>query len=258
MVTTATILIILGVILFGGLIKGFTGFGYAIASTAILALLFDPALAVVVVILPTLAANLSLVGELNRADISSCIARFWPFVLSATLGTVLGMFLLDVIPQQPLRGALGLFTLGYVVVRQPWFELPGGGRFTTWCFKTSTIAKVGWGFISGFIFGVANIGVQIVAYLDHLSLSRSTFVGVLAMILVGISSIRVGLAWILGLYGAESILLISVLAVMPGLLGVLIGRRVRHRVESSTQVLVVLLVLLAIGLRLTLSGAFGV
>lgn len=257
MITTPTILVILGVIFFGGLIKGFTGFGYAIASTAILALLIDPAVAVIVVILPMLAANLSLVRELDRPELATCVSRFWPFVLAAAIGTILGMYLLETIPNRPLRGGLGVFTLGYVIVRQPWYELPGATWFSRWSFKTSTVTMVVWGFISGGIFGITNIGVQIVAYLDHLSLSRSTFVGVLAMILVGVATLRVGLAWAMGLYGAESVLLFSVVAIVPGLAGVSLGRRFRHHVRHELQLIVVLLVLSIIGIRLASAGVFG-
>lgn len=257
MVATATILVVVGVILFGGLVKGFTGFGYAIASTAILAILIDPAVAVVVVILPMLAANITLIGEIDRADLSSCIARFWPFVLAAAVGTVLGMLLLDVIPEQPLRGGIGVFTLGYVVVRQPWIALPGKHRFTGFCFRENSYAKIGWGFVSGVIFGVANIGVQIVAYLDTLRLSRSTFVGVLAMILIGISTLRVGIALELGLFGGESIFLLSAVAIVPGLLGVAIGRRLRYRVDQEIQLIGIMALLSIIGIRLTVAGVLG-
>lgn len=44
------------------------------------------------------------------------------------------------------------------------------------------------------LFGSSNVAVQVVAYHDSLSLDRHTFVGVLAMILVGISSLRIGIA----------------------------------------------------------------
>lgn len=56
------------------------------------------------------------------------------------------------------------------------------------------------------VFGASNIAVQVVADLDRLDRDRATSVGVLAMVLVGISTVRVGAAWTLGLYGSGSLL----------------------------------------------------
>ena len=194
-----TLGIVFIVVFFGGLVKGIAGFGYAIASTALLATFLDPSVAVTIMILPMLAANVSLLSELDRADLSACVRRFWPYVVAALVGTLLGMALLSRVPKPALALGLGVFTFGYVLVTQPYASLPGERWFEDRCFRPGLAAKVGIGLISGVIFGASNVGVQVVAYLDGLSLDRSTFVGVLAMILVGISGLRVGAAWALGL-----------------------------------------------------------
>jgi hypothetical protein len=62
------LVVIAGIVLSGGLVKGIAGFGYAIASTAVLATLIDPSTAVVVVIVPMMAANLSLVRNWTEQD----------------------------------------------------------------------------------------------------------------------------------------------------------------------------------------------
>jgi uncharacterized membrane protein YfcA len=94
-VTLATVC---GVVFLGGLVKGIAGFGYALVSTAVLATLFSPTVAVVVMSLPMLVGNLRLLDELDRAEIPACLARFWPYVLATAVGTLAGMALLGRIP----------------------------------------------------------------------------------------------------------------------------------------------------------------
>lgn len=104
-----------------------------------------------------------------------------------------------------------------------------------YCFTTRTLAKSALGFVSGFVFGLSNVAVQVVAYLDSLSLDRSTFVGALAMILVGISGLRVGLAWTLDVYQSNGLLFSSAIVSIPGILGVVLGKRLRVYVPETYE-----------------------
>jgi uncharacterized membrane protein YfcA len=250
-VDAITLAVVLEVVFAGGLV---TGFGYAIVATATLASVLEPSTAVVVMILPLLAANVSLVRELDRDGIRSCVRRFWPFVAAATAGTLAGMAVLGRVPAALLQSALGLFTLAYVAVTQPWLELPGEAWLADRCFAETPGAKVSLGAVSGVVFGASNVGVQVVAYLDSLDLDRSTFVGVVAMVFVGVGSVRVAAAAALGLYGDGSIVPLSVAAAVPGLVGVSVGRRLRPRIPGRVQRVGVYALLAVIGLRLVSQG----
>ena len=256
-VATPLLPLVFGIVFVGGLVVGIAGFGYALVATAGLAAVLDPSDAVVLMVIPVLAANVSLTRELDRDGLRSCVRRFWPYVLAAVVGTLVGMAVLRQVPTAGLALALGLFTLAYVVLAQDQVAIPGRDRVATWCFRDRTAAKVGLGLVSGFIFGASNVGVQVVAYLDRLELDRSTFVGVLAMILVGVSGMRVVAAAWLGLYGSGGLVLLSVAAVVPGLVGVELGRRVRPRIPVRYQTGGVYLLLMVIGVRLTMAGAAG-
>lgn len=253
--STTTTLLIFGIVFFGGLVVGVAGFGYAIVATSTLAAVIEPRTAVVVMIIPLLAANVSLARELDRAGLRSCVRRFWPYVAAAVVGTLIGMALLREVPTAILTLSLGLFVLGYVLFTQEWIPVPGRGWFENRCFTETLPAKVGLGLVSGFVFGASNVGVQVVAYLDSLSLDRSTFIGVLAMILVGVSGIRVLAAFALGLYGTSGLVVLSAVAAVPGLLGVTTGKRIRPRIPRRYQTALVLGLLTTIGVRLTLGGA---
>ena len=256
------LLSVLAIVFLGGLVKGTAGFGYAIVSTAVLATLFSPTVAVVVMILPMLVANVRLLGELDRSELSRCVARFWPYVLAAAAGTLAGMALLGRIPQPLMATGLGLFTLAYVATAQPWVTLPGQAWARERCFRPGTAAKVALGLVSGVVFGASNVAVQIVAYLDSLALDRSTFVGVLAMILVGVSVLRLGAAWWLGLFGtgttsAAALVGLSAVAALPGLVGVAAGQRLRRRLPERYVTAGAILLLTVIGAKLFADGLAG-
>ncbi|MFB6297686.1 MAG: sulfite exporter TauE/SafE family protein [Salinirussus sp.] len=250
--------VLFGVVFFGGFVKGVAGFGYAIAGTAVLASIIEPSVAVVVMILPMLVANVTLLRELDDGELRACSRRFWPFLVAAVAGTLAGMVLLDVVPRAMLSLGLGLFTLGYVVVTQERVRLPGERFVAEVCFNPGSLYKAALGLVSGLIFGASNVAVQVVAYLDSLDLDASTFAGVLAMILVGVSSVRVGAAWLFGLYGTGSLLAVSAVAAVPGLLGVAAGSRIRSRIPPAYQTAGALVLLTVIGLKLTYDGSIAV
>lgn len=254
---TGTLALVLLIVFAGGVVKGVAGFGYAIASTALLAVVLEPSVAVVLMILPMLAGNLALVTEIERDDIRACVRRFWPYVLAALFGTLAGMALMERIPTAWLALLLGVVTLAYVAVSQNAVALPGSRWLAERCYTPALAAKVGLGLGSGVVFGASNIGVQFVAYLDALSLDRGTFVGVVSMILVGVSTVRVAAAWTLGLYGAEGTLLLSIVAVLPGLVGVRAGGAARSHVPERAQTAGTFLLLAVVGLTLTHGGLTG-
>lgn len=100
--------LVFGVVLFGGLAKGLVGFGYAIASTAILATILGLSTAVVAMILPMLVANLALLADLDAEGFRRCVVWFWPYVTAAMVGTLVGILALDTVPQALLAGVMGL------------------------------------------------------------------------------------------------------------------------------------------------------
>lgn len=233
--------------------QGITGFGNAVVATALLATVLEPSRAVVVLILPLLATNLSLVRELDRAGIAACVRRFWPYVGAALVGTVLGMVLIDRIPGPLLALVLGTITAVYVLFRQPYVQVPGLRRLQSVCFRPGPGAKGALGFVSGLVLGASNIGVQVVAYLDALDLDRPTFIGVLAMILVGVSTVRVAVALGVGLYGPGTLPL-SLVAVLPALGGVAIGRRLRGSIPERFRTAGTVALLSLIAVRLLSTG----
>jgi uncharacterized membrane protein YfcA len=254
---SVVVFVAIGAVLFcGGTVKGAAGFGYGMVSLSLLTVVVDPQVAVVLMIVPPIAANLDLVRELNRDDMKRCGQRFSLFIVGAIGGTLLGMALLTRLPTAAITLAIGLIVLIYVLFRQEAvpIPLPRTEHLGLRYFRPSGSTKAGFGFAGGLVFGAASLGVLMVTYLDSLKLERSLFVGTVAMIFLGISTVRIGTAWILGLYGSAALLVLSAGAAVPGVLGVATGARVRHKLPEQYVETSVHLLLTVAGLKLTLNG----
>ena len=241
-------------VLFAGTLNGVAGFGFALVGTMVLATIVDPATAVVFMIVPILAVNLSLVRDLSRDELRTCRRRFGPLVVAALVGTVAGMVVLNDLPAGPLRIGLGLLSLSFVATTQSAVPIPGQTRAAQRCFVETGPAMAGVGVVSGLLFGGTNVGVQLIAYLRSCNLDHATFVGVVAMVFLALNVVRVGVAGVVGLYPNASVVLASVGAVVPAVVGVAGGKRLRNRVSKKWRRRVVLVLLTVIGVRLVLGG----
>ena len=242
------------VVLVAGAVNGLAGFGFALVGTMALATVIDPATAVVFMIAPILGVNLSLIRELSVDELRTCGRRFGPLVLAALVGTVAGLVALDSVPQGPLKVGLGLLSLGFVANAQRLVTVPGLDRVREGCFVESTAGMVGVGAVSGLLFGGTNVGVQLIAYLRSCNLSHGVFVGVVAMVFIGLNGIRIVTAGALGLYPSGGLAIASAAAVVPAVAGVAVGKRLRTAVEARKRRVAVLGLLALIGVRLVLGG----
>lgn len=245
---------VISVVLLAGIVNGIAGFGFALIGTMALATLLEPATAVVFMIAPILAANITLVRELSRRDLHECGRRFAPLILAALVGTIIGMAVLTRIPTAPLRVALGIVSLAFVLTVQPIVPIPGLNRAKAGCFVETPPAMLGVGALSGILFGATNVGVQLIAYLRSCELRHSVFVGVVALVFLGINAVRIGVASVLGLYPSPTIFVASVAAGIPAVAGVLVGKHIRTAVTEHHRRTIVLGLLTFIGIRLVLGG----
>jgi uncharacterized membrane protein YfcA len=245
---------IVAVVLVAGAVNGLAGFGFALVGTMALATAMDPATAVVFMIAPILAVNLSLVRDLSVSELQTCASRFAPLMLAALVGTLLGLVALDRVDQGPLKVGLGMVSLAFVATAQRTVSVPGLDRAREGCFVETTPAMIGVGGVSGVLFGGTNVGVQLIAYIRSCDLSHGVFVGVVAMVFVGLNGIRIGAAAALGLYPNSTIVVASVAAALPAIVGVGVGKRLRSTVDERHRRAGVLGLLFVIGVRLVLGG----
>ena len=248
----ATVVLVVAV---AGAVNGVAGFGFAVVGTMALATNLDPAVAVAFMIVPMFAVNVALVGELTREELRTCGRRFGPLLVAALVGTVVGMALLDRLPEAPVRVLLGLVSIGFVATAQRVFPVPALSLAGDRDLGEGPLVMTVVGAVSGVLFGATNVGVQLVAYVRRFDLSHGLFVGVVALVFVGINGLRVGAAAALGLYPDAWFALASAAAAVPAVAGVALGKRLRDRVSDRLRRGVVLGLLTVIGVRLVLGGA---
>lgn len=242
------------IVLVAGTVNGIAGFGFAVVGTMALATQTDPATAVVFMIVPILSVNVSLVSDLSPSELRTCSRRFAPLILAALVGTIVGMAVLNRLPEEPLRIGLGLLSLAFVVTVQKAVPISGLSRVKEGCFVERPLAMVGVGGTSGLLFGGTNVGVHLIAYVRSCDLSHDLFVGVVAMVLLGLNAVRVATAVVLGLYPNSALALASVGATVPAIAGVAVGKRLRGHIGERQRRTAVLGLLTIIGVRLVLAG----
>ena len=106
-----TLIAIVAIILFSGLVHGTLGLGFPMVATPLLATLVDVRSAILITLLPTMAVNIASIAS-SRAAIESARA-FLPLVGFALLGSIAGSTVLALIDPAPFRVLLaGLILLG--------------------------------------------------------------------------------------------------------------------------------------------------
>lgn len=232
----------------GGLVKGFSGFGYAVIGVGLLSFQYPSHEAVIIMIAPLLIANLSLTRSMSRENLDSCMDSFSYFMMALVTGVTAGMFVIGRLPGNLLANAVGVLILVYALSKMDLFG-EHFSRIRKTCFKRDRRLQTVLGVLTGVVFGASSIGAPVVGYIDSLDLDEELFVGLLAFIFLVISSVRIALSWLLGYYSGNDLLYISLLAGLPGLIGVKIGSRLSGQSDRIHEYLVIAL-FFVIGLRL--------
>ena len=128
--------------LFGGFVRGYSGFGFALAAVPALSLAIPPALAIPAVLPIELAIGLlTLPAEIHRVHWKSCLG----LVTGTSFGTPIGLFTLAAVPSTWMRAMVSIVVIVAVFIlwRRPRIE---GGMLGH---KT----LMGAGMVSGFLNG---------------------------------------------------------------------------------------------------------
>ncbi len=236
------------IIILGGLVKGLTGFGYALISTSLLTIFMPAQQAVAIMIIPLIAGNLELILETDKEELKDCVKNFSGYILSLAAGTTLGMLMISAIPSRTLQVTVGLIAVLYATSKISFIEQKIG-KIKEICFRT-------WdpfiGTTSGVIYGASNIGVPIITYLKSRELSRQKFTGTLAAIILILSLYRIILAQATGIYSGNQDIILSLILAIPTLISVKTGQIISHRLPRDKLEKITLLLILVIGLKLIL------
>ncbi|MEZ5594235.1 MAG: sulfite exporter TauE/SafE family protein [Gammaproteobacteria bacterium] len=216
-----TIALIAGTFLLAGTVKGVIGLGLPTVSLGLLAATLDLTSAMALLLIPSFATNLwqAVVGGNGGA----ILRRLWPFFVLATATVWLGAMALTRVDRSLLSGLLGGLLMAYATL---------GLAGIRWVISAQQEIWAGplFGGLNGIFTGMTgSFAVPGVLFLQALGLTRDMLVQAMG-ILFTVSTLA------LALYNnsllTTRLSVLSVAAVLPAVLGMLIGQGIRQQLSE--------------------------
>ena len=240
---TTTILMVLATFIIAGIVKGVTGMGLPTVAMGVLGLFMPPVLAAGLLILPSFVTNIWQL--LAGPDFRAIVARLWPMMIAIAVGTLIGIRLMTAGTGVWTTSALGLCLAAYAAYSLFAKPLPVPARLES---RLSPAIGLTTGLLTG---GTGIFVVPAVPYIQSLGFNRDDLVQAL-----GLSFTVSTIALAAGLASQDAFrvehLSLSALAVLPALLGMWLGQKIRNIVSPATFRRWFLICLLLLGAELFL------
>lgn len=216
--------IVAGTFLLAGGVKGVVGLGLPTIGLALLTAAFGLKEAMALMLIPSLVTNAwqGLVG----GAFSEIVRRIWSLLVLACLGVWLGAGILATSDARLLSGVLGIVLCAYALVSLASWRIPAPGRRETWLTPVIGLAN---GFLTGL---TGSFVVPGTLYLQALGLSRDVLIQAMG-VLYTVSTLALGVALAENRLLPPSLGAISAAAVIPALIGMMVGQRVRKSLSEA-------------------------
>jgi uncharacterized protein len=232
------LLLITGTFILAGMVKGVSGLGLPTVAMGLLGLAMPPVQAAALLLVPSLVTN---VWQLLAGPrFGALLRRLWGMMLGVVAGTLAGSGLIAGTAGHAATAALGgaLALYGVVGLLKPRLRVPAAAE--PWAGPLVGVA-------TGLVTGATGVFVvPAVPYLGSLGLERDDLVQALGLsFTISTLALAAGLAWHGALpTGAAGA---SLLALVPALMGMVLGGWLRARVRPETFRLIFFAGLLVLG-----------
>lgn len=226
MLTAAALVWIAAVFLLAGLVKGVVGMGLPTIAMGLLAVTMHPAEAATMLLIPSFVTNVwqLFAGPSFRA----LLKRLWTMMAAIAVGTIAGAGMLTGSHSTLAQTALGTALVIYAVLGL--FAV----RFTVRPHHEIWLSPVT-GLVTGFITGATGVFViPAVPYLQALKLERDDLIQALGLSFTVSTVALAGGLFGHGVFTSVSLLVVSLLALAPALIGMLAGQKLRERMSLET------------------------
>ena len=227
--------------LLAGLVKGVIGMGLPTVAMGLLAVVLPPAEAAALLVIPSLVTN---VWQLLAGPRFGALARrLWLMMAGVFIGTIAGIGILAGDQAGAASIALGVALALYAVVGLAGFKTPVAVRRENWLGPVV-------GAVTGVVTGATGVfTIPAVPYLQAIGLERDELIQALGLsFTVSTVALAIGLlrvdAWHWGSVW------MSLLALIPALLGMQAGTLLRQRIAAATFRRVFFIGLLLLGIYL--------
>lgn len=237
--------IVLGIFLLAGLVKGVIGLGLPTVSLAALTFVVELPVAVLLMVIPSAVTNLW--QALDGPDFAGLMRRFWLMLLASVVGVWFAYGLLLVANPKTMTGVLGITLCAYAAV-----SLRGTRLIPR--VKHQRILSPVVGLMTGALAGATgSLVMPMVPYLQALSLDRDTLVQMMGISFT-VSTCAIGVAiFDHGGYDGQQALL-SGAALVPAIVGMKLGQMLRQQFSESVFRRCLFIGLFVIGVRLIWKG----
>jgi uncharacterized protein len=209
--------------LISGLVKGVIGMGLPTVGIGLLSLAMTPAEAAVLLVVPTIVTN---VWQLAFGPgLRPLLKRLWPFLAATTVVAFLSSGLLATDPSGRAAAWLGVSLIVYAVLGLCAIRMTVPRRAEPWLGPLTGVA-------SGFVTGATGVSsVPAVIYLNGLGLDKDELIQALGVTFtVAMLALAAGL-WLQAMF--DSAIVGGSLALVPALLGMLLGQWIRQRISAA-------------------------
>lgn len=242
-------LAILAVVFFlGGLVKGVIGTGLPTVAVALLAAFFGVKTAILLLMAPAIVTNVW--QAFSGGAFWRLTGRLAPFLITIFIGIIGGYTVLASADDTVLVGVLGTILCLYAIASLMKFQLPPPGHW-------ERSASSALGLINGTITGMTGtFVVPSVIYLQVLGFDRRELIqamGITFLFSISVLTLTLGVEQKLSL----DIGGLSVLAVVPALLGQITGQQIRNRMQEAVFRKTFLCGLLGLGTYLLVRAFVG-
>lgn len=238
-------LLVLAAFVLAGTVKGVIGMGLPTVAMGLLGVVMLPTQAAALLLIPSTITNLWQLAA--GGHLRSSLKRLWPLLGMIIVGTGLGSYGLGMGGAHSMGRALGgaLFVYALCGLLLPTLKVPPAAE--PWLGPLC-------GLMTGLVTSATGVFViPAVPYIQGLGLDRNQLVQALGLsFTVSTLALGAGLFWNDALGGAQ--MSASVLAVIPALLGMMLGQWLRQRISAVVFKRVFFIGMALLGLHLLISG----
>jgi len=246
----ATTILILATFLIAGTVKGVIGLGLPTVSLALLTVAIDLPTAMALLLVPSFVTNLW--QALTGGNARLILQRLWPFLLLATVTIWIGASALTRVNLSLLSALLGALLMAYAGASLGGLRLTVSSRQELWVGPLV-------GLVNGVLTGMTgSFVVPGVMFLQAIGLTREVLIQAMGM-LFALSTLALAIALQRNALLTAEQGVLSFSALLPALLGMGFGRRIRRRISEQLfrKLFFIALFLLGIYIIANASGNFG-
>ena len=226
--------------MFGGFCKGASGISLALISVSLAAVFVDIPIAVALMTVPVLIANIWQICSNKFTD--EAWKSHWPVYFAIIPGVGIGAKVLTSVDPFLVSGIVGVIVIGFAILiyTQP-----------NWKLSTSTARRISVpaGLAGGLVGGISGFLPPVLMYMVALKLPKEKFIAAIGIAyLTGVIALMLFLATYNFL--TWEIILWSALAALPMFAGQLAGHKARQHIAENPFRLMVLILMLFSGANL--------